>query len=104
MSSRNQSIFLLEPQLTVGSSKVIDHVLDEIKIDQHKGRHVIAYFYCHYSEKGRNDPGTILSTIVKQLCLSMGDGLLPKEVLSIYEERENRDIHSARLMWMSVGI
>lgn len=59
-------------------------------MDQHKWHHAVAYFYCHYNDKGRNDPGTILRTIVKQLCLSTGDGLLPKEVLSIYEEGEKQ--------------
>ncbi|RPB08085.1 hypothetical protein P167DRAFT_578659 [Morchella conica CCBAS932] len=79
------------------ASKVIDHVLDEVKMDQHKWHHAVAYFYYHYNNKGKNDPGTILRTIVKQLCLSMGDGLLPKEVLSIYEEREKQGHPSSPL-------
>lgn len=47
----------------------------------------LAYFYCNYKEGQRNDPASILRSLVKQLCLLSQSGL-PSAVLSIYNQRK----------------
>lgn len=50
--------------------------------------HSLAYFYCHYGEEQRRDPGAILRSLVKQLCLQGPVTKLPEPVLSIYHKRK----------------
>ncbi|KAL7265790.1 hypothetical protein RUND412_011683, partial [Rhizina undulata] len=59
--------------------------------------HAVAYFYCKYGEIDRQEPQSILSTIVKQLSLLSPDGFLPKAVISHYEEQKKDGVDSRRL-------
>lgn len=47
----------------------------------------IAYFYCNYSDD-RNNPASILSSLVKQLCIAWPDGSFPRTVETLYKKRE----------------
>ncbi|KAL7273963.1 hypothetical protein RUND412_003161 [Rhizina undulata] len=59
--------------------------------------HAVAYFYCKYGEIDRQEPQSILSTIVKQLSLLSPEGFLPKAVISYYEEQKKDGVESRRL-------
>ncbi|KAL7272961.1 hypothetical protein RUND412_004200 [Rhizina undulata] len=51
----------------------------------------LAYFYCKYGEKERQEPESILSTLVKQLSLLSPEGCLPEPVISIYQDQQKND-------------
>lgn len=68
----------------LSSSKIIDDVASNTQTNGHS----LAYFYCHYGEDQRRDPGAILRSLVKQLCLQGPASKLPEPVLSIYHKRE----------------
>lgn len=59
-------------------------MLDDTQTDGHS----LAYFYCHYKEDQRRDPGAILRSLVKQLCAQSPGSKLPEPLLSIYKKRE----------------
>lgn len=59
-----------------------------MELKSESGKYSLAYFYCNYKEEQRRDPGSILRSLVKQLCLqSPGDGF-PAPVLAVYNHRE----------------
>ncbi|KAL7268016.1 hypothetical protein RUND412_009377 [Rhizina undulata] len=66
-------------------------VIDKFEIEGAKSRQqAIAYFYCSHGEKDRQDPVSILSTLVKQLSLIVSpEGSLPKSVVSIFKKHES---------------
>ncbi|KAI5850164.1 hypothetical protein DFP73DRAFT_222812 [Morchella snyderi] len=80
------------------ASRIVDHFREEARNLRGSG-YAVAYFYCHYSEEGRNNPESILRTIVKQLCFAMGGDseTLPRAILAIYEKREKHGHSSGPL-------
>ncbi|KAL7271805.1 hypothetical protein RUND412_005418 [Rhizina undulata] len=71
------------------SSKVID--------EPRPTNHALAYFYCKYGENDREEPRSILSTIVKQLSLLYPQDSLPKAVVSLYHEQKKNGVKSTGL-------
>ncbi|KAL7276073.1 hypothetical protein RUND412_000957 [Rhizina undulata] len=58
----------------------------------------LAYFYCKYGEKERQEPESILSTAVKQLSLLSPKGFLPEPVISLYRKQKNDGVE--RRLWL----
>lgn len=65
-----------------------------IQGSKHGEKYALAYFYCNHQKPGQTnpewwrDPGSILRTLIKQLCL-INPGGFPKPVLDIYQKRED---------------
>lgn len=66
------------------------------------GKYALAYFYCNYKEAQRRDPGSILRSLVKQLCLlSPGEqSSFPVPVSSVYRKRQ-KDADLSNLLSVS---
>lgn len=63
-------------------------IIDDVKHDIETNGRSLAYFYCHYGDPQRRDPGAILRSLVKQLCVQSPQSKLPAPVLSIYDKRK----------------
>ncbi|KAL7267013.1 hypothetical protein RUND412_010412 [Rhizina undulata] len=50
----------------------------------------VAYFYCKHGENDRQDPVSILSTIVKELSILGPKGSLPESVVSAFHEHQSK--------------
>ncbi|KAL7266829.1 hypothetical protein RUND412_010606 [Rhizina undulata] len=59
----------------------------------------LAYFYCKYGEIDRQEPQSILSTIVKQLSLMSPEGFLTEAVISLFEKQKKNGVKS-RFLWL----
>ncbi|KAL7267210.1 hypothetical protein RUND412_010213 [Rhizina undulata] len=91
-NSRKSSIFWLHGIADFPSSMVIDMLMY-----QRQTNHALAYFYCKYGESDRQEPPSILSTVVKQFSLMNPGGFLPKAVISIYDEQKKHGVKSRQL-------
>ncbi|KAL7266669.1 hypothetical protein RUND412_010779 [Rhizina undulata] len=92
------SVFWLHGIAGAGKTMLASLVIDTL-IKPTPTNHALAYFYCKYGEKDRQDPQSILSTIAKQLALMSPEASLPKAVISLYEEQKNDGVKSRRL-WL----
>ncbi|KAL0630901.1 hypothetical protein Q9L58_010249 [Maublancomyces gigas] len=71
-----------------GKTTLASMIIDVVANDPQTNGHSLAYFYCYYGEEKRRDPGEILRSLVKQLCLQSPVSKLPEPVLSIYHKRK----------------
>lgn len=74
------------------------------------GQYGYAYFYCDHKHDDRNDPASILGSLVKQLCMGCADGSFLKLVYHVYQQRE-RDgdlgrelsVHESKLLLTDIS-
>ncbi|KAL7269736.1 hypothetical protein RUND412_007583 [Rhizina undulata] len=57
----------------------------------------LAYFYCKYGKIDRQEPQSILSKVAEQLSLMIPEGLLPADVISLYQEQKKDGVKTRRL-------
>ncbi|KAI5839132.1 hypothetical protein DFP73DRAFT_502190, partial [Morchella snyderi] len=94
--SKDSSIFWLSGNAGSGKTYLASRIVDRFKEKSERdGTHVVAHFYCHYTESGRNDPSSIMRALIKQICVAAGE--VPTAVVSIYQEREKRGNSSGLL-------
>ncbi|KAL7266091.1 hypothetical protein RUND412_011377, partial [Rhizina undulata] len=86
--SSSSTIFWLHGIAGAGKTMLASSVIDM----SWPTNYAVAYFYCKYGEVDRQEPTSILSTIVKQLSLLSPEGFLPKAVISFYEEQRKDGI------------
>ncbi|KAL7270984.1 hypothetical protein RUND412_006292 [Rhizina undulata] len=94
----SSSIFWLHGIAGAGKTMLASMVVDMF-VDRMPNNHALAYFYCKYGESDREEPRSILSTIVKQISLMSPEGFLPKAVISLYKEQKKDGVKSRRL-WL----
>ncbi|KAL7273574.1 hypothetical protein RUND412_003559 [Rhizina undulata] len=92
-NNSSSSIFWLHGIAGAGKTILASSVIDMPR----PTNHARAYFYCKYGEKDRQEPQSILCTILKQLCLLSPEGFLPKAVISLYEEQKKDRVEGRRL-------
>ncbi|KAL7273945.1 hypothetical protein RUND412_003172 [Rhizina undulata] len=95
---KSSSIFWLHGIAGAGKTMLASMVIDML-MDRMPNNHALAYFYCKYGESEREEPRSILSTIVKQLSLMNPEGFLPKAVISLHQEQKKDGVKSRRL-WL----
>ncbi|KAL7266228.1 hypothetical protein RUND412_011235, partial [Rhizina undulata] len=86
--SSSSTIFWLHGIAGAGKTMLASSVIDM----SWPTNYAVAYFYCKYGEVDRQEPTSILSTIVKQLSLLSPEGSLPKTLISLYKEQRKDGI------------
>ncbi|KAL7270484.1 hypothetical protein RUND412_006805, partial [Rhizina undulata] len=84
-NSRSSSILWLHGIAGAGKTTLASFIIDESMESENDA---ITYFYCKHGERDRQDPASILSTIVKQLSLMGPAESLPKSVVSIFKKQK----------------
>ncbi|KAL7270204.1 hypothetical protein RUND412_007099, partial [Rhizina undulata] len=86
--SSSSSILWLHGIAGAGKTVLMSLVIDTFESTR-SNNNAVVYFYCKHGEKDRQDPLSILSTLVKQLSLfTSPKGFLPQSVVSIFKEHE----------------
>jgi hypothetical protein len=57
-------------------------VIDHFK--KNYDNEALAFFYCNRNEESRREPGTILSTIIKQLCVTKDGSAIQEQLVNLY--------------------
>ncbi|KAL7266006.1 hypothetical protein RUND412_011463, partial [Rhizina undulata] len=91
------SIFWLHGIAGAGKTVLASTVIDMFK-NRMPTNHALAYFYCKYGESDRQDPESILSTIVKQISLLSPAEYLPDAVISRYQDLRKGGVK--RRLWV----
>ncbi|KAL7273058.1 hypothetical protein RUND412_004116 [Rhizina undulata] len=85
--SPSSSILWLHGIAGGGKTTLASLVIDE---SMSSSNHAIACFYCKHGERDRQDPVSILSTIIKQLSLMGPEGSLPQSVVSVFNDHKSK--------------
>ncbi|KAL7266629.1 hypothetical protein RUND412_010821 [Rhizina undulata] len=91
------SIFWLHGIAGAGKTVLASTVIDMFK-NRMPTNHALAYFYCKYGEIVRQDPESILSTVVKQISLLSPHDFLPEVVISLYRKKRKNGV--TRRLWL----
>ncbi|KAL7270606.1 hypothetical protein RUND412_006680 [Rhizina undulata] len=84
------SILWLRGNAGAGKTTLVSFIIDSFKTERSINQ-AVTYFYCRNGEKDRQDPVSILNTLVKQLSLiASPKGPLPQSVVSIFKGHESK--------------
>ncbi|KAL7273442.1 hypothetical protein RUND412_003714 [Rhizina undulata] len=90
-ASSSSSILWLRGLARAGKTVLTSFVIDTFESSR-LNNDAVLYFYCKHGEKERQDPLSILSTLVKQLSLLMSPegSQLPQPVVSIFKKHDSK--------------